>query len=447
MRPDIEAGRLSRDTLRDNFADVAPPLNKRQALIEAHRCYYCYDAPCVSACPTGINIPSFIKKIASGNLKGSAHDILHANILGGMCARACPTEVLCEDVCVRNTQEAKPIAIGALQRYATDWLFDTNEQLFERRGPSGKRVAVVGSGPAGLACAHRLSMLGHAVTLFEARAKLGGLNEYGIAAYKTPQNFAQREIDYVLAIGAIEAKTTVRLGLDVTLKQLRVDYDAVFLGLGLEGVNALGADSENMQGVVDAIEWIAQLRQASDLSQVPVGRHVVVVGGGNTAIDAAVQSKRLGAEEVTLVYRRGREQMGATGHERDFAQANGVKIKYWAQPRRVIGADGHASGVEFERTHLDTQGRLLGTGEKFCIRADVVFKAIGQKLVNSYQRGEAEILATKEGRIAVNDQRQTSVNRVWAGGDCVYGNADLTVQAVQDGKLAAHSIDQALRAR
>jgi dihydropyrimidine dehydrogenase (NAD+) subunit PreT len=445
MSADIKAGRLSGATLRENFADIAPPLNERQALIEAHRCYYCYDAPCISACPTGIDIPSFIKKIASGNLKGSAHDILSANIMGGICARACPTEVLCEDACVRNTQESKPIEIGALQRYATDWLFAQKMQLFERAAASGKSVAIVGSGPAGLACAHRLSMLGHAVTLFEARDKLGGLNEYGIAAYKTPEDFAQREVDYVLAIGGIETRTGVRLGTDISLNQLRSQYDALFLALGIEGVNALGAEDENLQGVLNAIEWIAQLRQASDLTRIPVGRRVVVIGGGNTAIDAAVQSKRLGAEDVTLVYRRGKEQMSATGHERDFAQENGVRIKYWAQPRRIIAANAHVSAVEFEYTRLDQRARLVAAGEIFIIEADMVFKAIGQKLVDSFQPGNAEILATKDGRIAVNDERQSSVRNVWAGGDCVYGNADLTVQAVQDGKLAAESIDRALR--
>jgi dihydropyrimidine dehydrogenase (NAD+) subunit PreT len=447
MSADIKAGRLSSATLRENFSDVAPPLSAQRALIESNRCYFCYDAPCIHACPTGIDIPGFIKKIASGNLKGSAYDILGANIMGGMCARACPTEVLCEDACVRNTQESKPIEIGALQRYATDWLFAANIQLFKRGTPSGKRVAVAGGGPAGLACAHRLSLLGHDVTLFEARAKLGGLNEYGIAAYKTPDNFAQREVEYLLAIGGIEVKTGVRLGQDFTLKQLRGEYDAVFLGLGLEGVNALGGEGEHLQGVINAIEWIAQLRQASDLTQVPVGRRVVVIGGGNTAIDAAVQSKRLGAEDVTLVYRRGKEQMGATGHERDFAQENGVRIKYWAQPRRVIGANGQATGVEFEYTRPDRQGRLAGTGEQFVIDADVVFKAIGQTLVDSYQQGGADILETNNGRIAVNEQYQSSLSKVWAGGDCVYGNADLTVQAVQDGKLAAQSIDRALRTR
>lgn len=361
---DIKAGWLDAEQLAENFADAHPPLDARAALVEANRCYFCYDAPCTQACPTSIDIPSFIRKIATGNLKGSARTILEANILGGMCARVCPTETLCEEACVRNTQESKPVEIGALQRYATDHLFEQGIQLFERAPATGKRVAVVGAGPAGLSCAHRLAMLGHDVVLMDAREKLGGLNEYGLAAYKTVDNFAQREIDYLLSIGGIEVRTNTALGRDVTLASLRQNYDAVFLGLGLGGVNALGVEGETLEGVVNAVDFIADLRQCEDLTRMPVGRRVVVIGGGNTAIDAAVQAKKLGAEDVTLVYRRGKANMNATWVEQEFAQTNGVTIKHWLKPRRVLGKGGHVTGVEFEYTRIGDDGGLVGTARR-----------------------------------------------------------------------------------
>ncbi len=442
---DIQAGRLRPDDYVDNFNDVHPPLDRKRALIEAARCYYCYDAPCVEACPTGIDIPSFIRKISTDNIKGSAVDILSENIMGGACARVCPTEILCEGSCVRNTQEEKPVNIGELQRYATDHLMDTGDQVFERAAASGKKVAVVGGGPAGLSAAHRLSMLGHEVVVFEAREKAAGLNEYGIAAYKVPNDFAQREVDFILSLGGIELRCGQAIGKDFSLTELRRDYDAVFLSMGMAGVNALGLENEDLEGVVDAVDYIAQLRQSEDLSNLPVGRKVVVIGGGNTAIDIAVQTKRLGAEDVTLVYRRGKDNMNATWHEQDFAQLNGVKIKHWAQPSKLIGQDGQVKEIEFEYTQLDDNGRLMGTGDHFTLLVDQVFKAIGQSFVPApLMNGSAEVLEVSGGRIAVNEDRKTSLPNVWAGGDCVAGE-DLTVSAVQDGKVAAEAIDRHLR--
>lgn len=441
---DIKAGWLDAEQLAENFADAHPPLDARAALVEANRCYFCYDAPCTQACPTSIDIPSFIRKIATGNLKGSARTILEANILGGMCARVCPTETLCEEACVRNTQESKPVEIGALQRYATDHLFEQGIQLFERAPATGKRVAVVGAGPAGLSCAHRLAMLGHDVVLMDAREKLGGLNEYGLAAYKTVDNFAQREIDYLLSIGGIEVRTNTALGRDVTLASLRQNYDAVFLGLGLGGVNALGVEGETLEGVVNAVDFIADLRQCEDLTRMPVGRRVVVIGGGNTAIDAAVQAKKLGAEDVTLVYRRGKANMNATWVEQEFAQTNGVTIKHWLKPRRVLGKGGHVTGVEFEYTRIGDDGGLVGTGKTRVIEADMVMKAIGQCFVPLSSSDESGVLELEKGRIAVDAEQRTSLEGVWAGGDCVVGGEDLTVQGVEDGKVAAHSIHAAL---
>jgi glutamate synthase (NADPH/NADH) small chain len=307
---------------------------------------------------------------------------------------------------------------------------------------------VVGSGPAGLACAHRLALQGHEATVFEARDKLGGLNEYGIAAYKVPDDFAQREVEFILSLGGIEAQTGKAVGRDISLTELRRDFDAVFLGIGLPGVNVLQSEGEELKGVEDAVAYIARLRQAKDKSRLPVGRKVVVIGGGNTAIDIAVQTKRLGAEDVTIVYRRGLKEMSATHDEQEFAQVNGVKIKHWARPLRIHGTKGQVHEIEFEYTQLDPQGRLAGTGDRFSLAADMVFKAIGQTfLPDPVVKGAQEPLQLKGGRIVVNAERATSLPGVYAGGDCAAFGHELTVQAVQDGKIAAQAIDRYLKAK
>ncbi|MEN2991114.1 NAD(P)-dependent oxidoreductase [Tistrella sp. BH-R2-4] len=446
---DIRAGRLPADAIRQNFLDAHPPLDKRAALVEASRCHFCWDAPCVTACPTGIDIPSFIRKIATDNMKGAATDILSANIMGGMCARVCPTEILCEQACVRHDQDEKPVEIGLLQRHATDWVYGSGTmppvQLFQRGAPTGRHVAVVGGGPAGLACAHRLAMLGHEVTIFDARDKLGGLNEYGIAAYKTVDDFAAREVAWILSIGGITVKTGQMLGRDITLDELRAGYDAVFLGLGLGAVRALGSPGEDLAGVEPAVDFIARLRQADDLDHVTVGRQVVVIGGGNTAVDAAVQSKKLGAEDVTMVYRRGTAEMSATPDEQDFARTNGVVLRTWLRPVAVHGADGRVTGVEFAYTAPDADGRPQDTGDRRVIAADQVLLAIGQVLVPD-GFGGAAVLEMAGGRIVVDGGMATSLAGVWAGGDCVEGGIDLTVQAVEHGKRAALSIAATLAA-
>ena len=442
---DARPGRLGDEQIAANFADMHPPLMPSEAIIDADRCYFCYAAPCTTACPTGIDIPGFIQKIRSGNLKGSAHTILSENIMGGMCARVCPTEVLCEQACVRNTHEDQPVRIGLLQRYATDPVFEKAIPLFERAPATGRTVAVVGGGPAGLSCAHRLAMLGHSATVFEPKDKLGGLNEYGIAAYKTPDDFAAREVRYILSIGGIDVRTGVALGKDFSLGELRAQYDAVFLGIGLAGVNNLGLDNERLEGVANAVDYIATLRQVESKASLPVGRRVLVIGGGMTAIDIAVQSKALGAEEVTIAYRRGQESMNASRYEQEFAQVRGVMVRHWSNPRRLLIRDGRVRAVEFETTRIENDGRLEGTGQTFVLDADVVFKAIGQKVLWERLAETAEIVDVKQDRILVDEERKTSLPGVWAGGDCVHGGADLTVSAVQDGKLAAVSIDRFLR--
>ena len=439
--PDIRPGRLSRAEYERNFCDSHPPLTLAQARIEADRCYYCYEAPCQTACPTGIDVPSFIQRIADGNIRGSADAILSANPLGGMCARVCPTEVLCEEACVRNTNEDKPVEIGMLQRFATDSYFaNPGAPLFTRSAASGKRVAVVGAGPAGLACAHGLARLGHSVVLLDANTKPGGLNEYGLATYKTVNGFAQKEVQWLLSIGGIELRSGVRLGVDTSLEALIKEYDAVFLGLGLAGVNTIGILEPALAGLRNAVDFIAELRQANDYARLPIGRRVLVIGGGMTAVDAAVQSKKLGAEEVTMVYRRGPEGLSASGHEIAWAQTNGVTIRHWATPKEVLADAGQLRGIRFARTRLEA-GKLGETGENFDLAADTVFKAIGQSFVAQPLGAMVEL---QGGRIRTDAAGRTSHAKVWAGGDCRVGGRDLTVEAVEHGKLAALSIHAAL---
>ncbi len=441
----IVGGRLASGQYAENFSDLHPPLDRHEALVEADRCYFCYDAPCMHACPTSIDIPMFIRQIATGNPLGSAKTIFDQNILGGMCARVCPTETLCEEACVREAAEGKPVQIGRLQRFATDVAMEEHKQFYERAAPTGKKVAVVGAGPAGLAAAHRLARYGHEVTVLEARPKSGGLNEYGIAAYKSTNDFAQAEVDYVTAIGGIDIRNGKMLGRDFQLSDLVKDYDAVFLGMGLGGVNALRADGEEADGVANAVEFIAELRQASDLGSLPVGRRVVVIGGGMTAIDAAVQSKLLGAEEVTICYRRGQEHMNASEFEQDLAAANGVTIRHWLQPKRVVADGGKVRAIELEYTAMQGES-LAGTGETITIVADQVFKAIGQSFVPVALNGSGAGIQLEGGRIKVDGEGRTTMPKVWAGGDCVRAGEDLTVTSVAQGRDAAESIHKALTA-
>ena len=434
---DVRSGRLTAEEIAANFAELHPPLTPLQANVEAARCLFCFDAPCMEACPTGIDIPGFIRKISSGNVLGAGTTILSENIMGGTCANACPVEELCEQVCVKNTSEHKPVTIGRLQRHATDHLFAQGHQPFTRDPSTGKRVAVVGAGPAGLSCAHGLARHGHEVTVFEARAKAGGLNEYGIAAYKMNGDRAAKEVEFILSLGGIRIETGKALGRDFSLTSLRRDFDAVFLGLGDNASNHLDLDHEDAAGITSAIDFIARIRQ-EDLATLPVGRHVVVIGGGNTAIDIAVQARKLGAEFVTLVYRRGHDQMGATGYEQALAQTQGVVLKTWARPHRFQVGDDGVHRISFEHTGIDAEGRLAGTGEFFQLPADQVFEAIGQHFDAALMHAE-DFPAVENGCIKVDEMRKTSLPGVWAGGDCIAG-PDLTVVAVQDGKIAASSI-------
>lgn len=447
--PDICPSRFDVALAADRFAAAAtPPLTPSEALLEAERCLYCFDAPCADACPTGIDIPSFIRRIADGNERGAARQILEANPLGGLCARVCPTEDLCEKVCVRNTQTGVPVAIGRLQRHATDTLMaSARPQLFTRAAPTGKRVAVLGAGPAGLACAHTLARHGHEVAVFDARAKGGGLNEYGLASYKVadvhPDGYAQRELTWLLDIGGITLQTGHAVASAADLLALKQGFDALFLGVGLASAHQLGVPGETLAGVQDAVDFISHLRQAADPSTVRVGQRVVVIGGGMTAVDAAVQSKLLGAESVTLVYRRGQASMPASQDEQDWALKHGVVILHWLAPTELTGADGAVTGVRLARQHI-SGGKLAPTGDTVELPADLVLKAIGQTLGNDWLADTG--LALTDGRLATDADGRTNLPGIWAGGDCRAGGLDLTVEAVEHGKRAALAIHQALSA-
>ena len=427
---DIRPGRLGgAAAYAAAFADAAPRLTRTQALVESERCLYCYDAPCATACPTGIDVPSFIRRIAEDNLRGAARTILESNPLGGTCARVCPTEELCEQVCVRVAQQGKPVEIGRLQRYAVDSVMDKPvTALFTRAATTGKRIAVVGAGPAGIACAFGLARRGHAVVIHDARPLAGGLNEYGLATYKMAGDFAQAELNWLMQIGGITLQLGWRLDSAAKLQALGDGFDAVYLAIGLARTNALRVPGEQLAGVRDAIEFIAELRSTADPSRLPIGRRVVVIGGGMTAVDAAVQSKLLGAEEVHIVYRRGPEHMSASAAEQQWAQTNGVTIHHGLSPVEVIGDAGHASAVRFARS----------TGGEEVFPADMVFKAIGQKFDDGLFTGSG--LAFEGGRILADADGRTAAPKLWAGGDCRAGGRDLTVEAVEDGKRAALSI-------
>ena len=439
----IKSHRLSKKEIEDNFSDLHAPLTPIEALIEADRCYFCYDAPCTTACPSDIDVPGFIQSIRSDNLTGAAEKILSENIFGGMCARDCPTEELCQQACVRNDHEDKPVEIGLLQRYATDSVLNNGVKLFSRKKDTGKSIAVIGAGPAGISCAHRLSVLGHNITVYDAKDKLGGLNEYGIAAYKSTDDFAQQELDYILDIGGINIETGVELGKQINLEDLQKQFDAVFLGCGLGTVNQLNLDNENISGVIDAVEYIAKLRQARNKDELMVGKNIVVVGGGMTAIDIAVQSKLLGAEQVTIAYRRGKNAMAASEYEQALAKKHDVQIQYNLSPKQLISSDSNVSAIEFDVMESNSDGSIKASGESTTFKADVVFKAIGQKLVTEGLSGNNS-LELQKGRIVVDENRKTSLTKVWAGGDCILDGDNLTVSAVQDGKLAAISINETL---
>ena len=434
----LESGRLGSDELNKNFDDIHPAFPETRALVEANRCLYCYDAPCTKACPTTIDVPKFIKQISSGNVKGSAHTIMSSNVFGGGCARVCPTEKLCEGACVLNGLHEEPIPIGQLQRYSTDQMLQEKWQLFERKPSNGKKVAVVGAGPAGLACAHALSLEGVDVDVFEKEQKGGGLMTYGVAAYKVTPKFCEDEVDYIVSLGGIDVKYQQALGKDVQLADLKKDYDAVFLGLGLGKTRTLEVPGEDLEGVIDAMSYIYDIR-TEDRSKIAVGERVAVIGLGMTAVDAARQSRRLGAEQVTLVYRRTEKEMPSTEKEYTEAKTDGISTMFLASPKEIKGEGGKVTTLVCDKMKLgpaDDSGRRRpeATGETVDLEVDMVIKALGQ---TPFQDLFGDIEMKNEwGRLVVNENGQTSDDKIFAGGDCANGGMEV-VNAVEEGKIAA----------
>jgi dihydropyrimidine dehydrogenase (NAD+) subunit PreT len=437
----ISANRLTKEQYEQNFSDIHPPFETPDAaLVEANRCLFCYDAPCMKSCPTSIDVPKFIKQIATDNIKGSAHTIFSSNIMGAGCSKVCPVEKLCEGACVYNLMHEEPIPIAKLQRYSTERAMSKGWQLFKRKASTGKKVAVVGAGPAGLSCAHVLSREGVDVTIFEKESKGGGLMTYGIAAYKVTPQFCEDEVNYITGIGGIEIKYKQELGKDISLEELQKNYDAVYLGIGVGLARQLEIPGEDLVGVEDAITFIYNLREKG-YPAIPVGDKVAVIGMGMTAIDAATQAKRLGAKEVTMLYRRTEKEKPCTQVELDIAMLDGCEIIWLAAPKEIKG-NGKVEQIVCSVMELgepDASGRRspVDTGKTFTLDVDMVIKAAGQMpfetLVNSNH------LDNKNGKLVVTGNAATNIKGVFAGGDAVNGGKEV-VDAVQAGKDGAAAI-------
>jgi dihydropyrimidine dehydrogenase (NAD+) subunit PreT len=429
-----------------NFADINPRFTATQAVAEASRCLFCYDAPCIQACPTAIDIPGFIRKITTGNLKGSARTILEANVLGHSCARVCPVEALCEGACVLNQEHKRPVTIGALQRHATDYVMDRGIRVLRAGAPNGTSVALIGAGPASFGCAAELARLGYTCRIYEKRAVPGGLNTHGIAAYKMRASDALREADLVRSLG-VEIRGNVEVGHQISVADLQKDAAAVFLGIGLGPTEAIRVPGEDLPGVVDALRFIDRIKN-EPFRQVDVGRTVVVIGAGNTSVDAATQAKRLGAENVIVVYRRGPEDVSAYHYEFELAKSDGAVYVFHAMPVRFVGEGGALSAIECVRTEVvpdGTGGSVVRPvkGSEFQIPCEMAITAVGQSKAVDWLSRNFPGLELDRGRVKIDAEGRTSVKGLYAGGDCVNGGKEV-VNAVADGKAAAHAIDRDL---
>lgn len=447
----MQGSRLALEQLEERFTELKPPLSRREAVIEANRCIYCYDAPCITACPTSIDVPTFITKISTDNVLGAAKTILEANLVGATCSRVCPVEELCEGACVLGADH-KPIQIGLLQRYAMDYIYEKDVMPFTPEAPTDKKIAVIGAGPAGLVCAGELAKLGHNITIFEKNSLPGGLSTYGIVVMREPIRVSLEEVDFIKKLG-VDVQTEIEIGKNISAEQLLNDYDAVFVGVGMGKVPDLDVQGEDLEGVTEALSFIAETKLAEKegldrLAKLPIGENVVVIGAGNTAIDAATIAKRLGAERVTIVYRRTEEQMTAYDFEVDFIKNEGVEFRFLSQPIEILGENGKVTGLKCSKMQLgeaDASGRksVSATGEEIILECDQVIKAIGQE-----KSGVAGLfnLDTDKGYIRADANCQTTNPKVFAGGDCIRATGEaMTVTAAEDGKIAAKAIANYLK--
>jgi dihydropyrimidine dehydrogenase (NAD+) subunit PreT len=436
------SAKLPPQVVADNMAELQPPYAPQEAAVEASRCLFCFDAPCIMACPTGIDIPSFIKKIETENIIGAARTILSANVLGASCARVCPTEVLCEGACVMVDRQRDPIKIGRLQRFATDYVYERGLDVLKSPAKkSGNRIAVIGAGPAGVGCAAELAQLGHSVVIFERRPLPGGLNTYGIAYYKMKPEISLAEMAMVERLG-VEIRCGVEVGRHISAAQLQQEFDAIFIGIGLGEGQALGIPGEDLQGVDDALDFIEEIH-SQPLHKVAVGNSVIVIGCGNTAIDAVTQAKRLGAQKGLVAYRRSEAEMSAYHFEYELAQRDGATFYFNVLPIELLGDEaGQVCAVKFVRTETSKNGRLtLIPGSEFIEPADMVLKAVGQSKQSTWLiQNFPALRLDKRGVVEHNPGTgQTSVPHLFAGGDCANGGREV-VNAVGEGKKAAHGI-------
>ena len=442
--PKLDPGQYER-----NFADIKPALSPRQAALEAARCLYCFDAPCTFACPTHIDVPAFIKKISTGNLRGSARVILSANILGETCGRVCPTEVLCEGACVMHEKGQTPIDIGRLQRYAVDYVRERKIELFRPGAPNGKRVACIGAGPASLACAAELAKWGYEVTVFDRNELPGGLSTYGIAAYKTRATDSVREVEMIRDLG-VKFRQKVQVGGDIAFADLEKQFDGIFIGVGLGETGELKLPGEDLHGVCGAMEFIEKTK-VEPFPRIEIGRRVACIGGGNTAIDVVTAARRLGAESVYLIYRRSEREASAFTYEVALAKSDAVVFLWQTQPVRILGNRGVVTGLECVRTRLgsaDAKGRRTPEavrGTEFTLEVDMVVRAVGQKPVTEFLRGVNGLELNSNGTVQINDRHQTGNPKYFAGGDCANGGKEV-VDAVAEGMAAARGLDAWLRA-
>lgn len=430
---------LPQGRLEQRFEESKPLYKPAEAVTEANRCLYCVEAPCVKACPTGIDIPTFIHKISTENTAGAARTILKENILGASCARVCPVEVLCAGACVYNTWGREPIAIGRLQRFATETALQSKPlaSLLPAAKPnSGKKVALIGAGPASIAAAGLLALEGHASVIFEKKKIPGGLNTLGIAPYKQSGDAALKEIEHVFSLGNIELKDGVEVT-EATAAKLLNDFDAVFLGLGLGADSVLGVGEEG-EGVVGAVEFIERIK-ADPSANVSHVKRALVIGGGNTALDIAHELKLLGIADVALVYRRAEKDMSGYAHELAHAREHGVTLVENRALTKVHREGGKLKSVTLARTE---NGKPVAGGEE-TLSCELIALAIGQATATQVAKAFSGVQIDTKGRVVVNEMYRTANPKVWAGGDCVNGGKEV-VNAVQEAKLAVRDIVKSL---